>query len=98
MADVSTARGRRMRAMHCILAASRRTGRAVKFRGTQWVFVLSLLSVVTLHAQGKIDSSTHTVQMIPVEKDVSLEVLDWGRHGPTLGSANRLARHGSRLR
>ena len=70
-----------MRSMHCILAASRRRGRAVKFRGTQRVFVLSLLSVVTLHAQGKIDSSSHTVQMIPVEKDVSLEVLDWGGTG-----------------
>jgi non-heme chloroperoxidase len=73
-----------MRSMHCILAASRRRGRAVKFGGTQWVFVLSLLSVVTLHAQGKIDSSSHTVQMIPVEKDVSLEVLDWGGTGRPL--------------
>jgi non-heme chloroperoxidase len=47
-------------------------------------FVLPLLLVITLHAQGKIDPSNHTVQMIPVEKDVSLEVLDWGGTGRPL--------------
>ena len=56
----------------------------MKFRGTQSVFVLSLLLVVALHAQEKVDSSHHTVQMVSVEKDVSLEVLDWGGIGRPL--------------
>jgi non-heme chloroperoxidase len=56
----------------------------VKFRGTQLVFVLSLLSVVALRAEGKLDSSGHSVLMIPVEKDVSLEVLDWRGTGRPL--------------
>lgn len=28
------------------------------------------------------DTTTHTVQIVPVEKDVKLEVLDWGGTGP----------------
>jgi non-heme chloroperoxidase len=56
----------------------------VNYRGTQWGFVLCLLLAVALHAQEKIDSSNHTVRMISVEKDVSLEVLDWGGIGRPL--------------
>ena len=56
----------------------------MKFRGGQWIFVLCLLPVVPLHAQEKIDSSKHTVQMISVEKGVTLEVLDWGGSGRAL--------------
>jgi pimeloyl-ACP methyl ester carboxylesterase len=37
-----------------------------------------------LHAQEKADSSNHSVQMISVERDVSLEVLDWGGIGRPL--------------
>jgi pimeloyl-ACP methyl ester carboxylesterase len=47
-------------------------------------FVLLFLLVVTLHAQEKLDSSRHTVQMVSVEKGVSLEVLDWGGTGRPL--------------
>ena len=32
----------------------------------------------------KIDASPHTIQMIPVEKDIKLEVLDWGGTGRPL--------------
>ena len=56
----------------------------MKLQGTNCVFVLSFLLAVTLHAQKAVDSSSHTVQMIPVEKDVSLEVLDWGGSGRPL--------------
>jgi non-heme chloroperoxidase len=56
----------------------------VKFRRTKWVFVFSLLPAVISYAQEKVDSSKHTVQMISVEKDVSLEVLDWGGIGRPL--------------
>jgi non-heme chloroperoxidase len=57
----------------------------MRFRGTQFVhFVFLFLLTVTLHAQEKIDSSRHTVQMVSVEKGVSLEVLDWGGTGRPL--------------
>lgn len=57
----------------------------MRFRRTQSVhFVLLFLLVVTLHAQENLDSSRHTVQMVSVEKGVSLEVLDWGGTGRPL--------------
>jgi pimeloyl-ACP methyl ester carboxylesterase len=57
----------------------------MKFRKTQSVlFVHLFLLVVTMHAQEKLDSSRHTVQMISAEKGVSLEVLDWGGTGRPL--------------
>ena len=57
----------------------------MRFRRTQSVhLVLLFLLVVTLHAQEKLDSSRHTVQMVSVEKGVSLEVLDWGGGGRPL--------------
>ena len=55
------------------------------FRGTQSIcFGLPLLLFVTLDAQEKADSSPHTVQMVSVERGVSLEVLDWGGIGRPL--------------
>lgn len=45
---------------------------------------MSLFLAVALHAQEKVDSSKHSVQMISVEKGVSLEVLDWGGTGRPL--------------
>ncbi len=61
----------------------------MRFRRTHCVrFVLLFFLVVALHAQEKIDSSPHTIQMVSVGKGVSLEVLDWGRHWQTAGSAN----------
>jgi pimeloyl-ACP methyl ester carboxylesterase len=42
------------------------------------------LLVVTLHAQEKVDSSPHTVKLVPVETGISLEVLDWGGSGRPL--------------
>jgi len=57
----------------------------MRFRRTQLVrLVIPFLLVVTLHAQEKLDSSRHTVQMVSVEKGVSLEVLDWGGTGRPL--------------
>ncbi len=56
----------------------------MKCRGTQWGFVLCLLLAVASDAQDNIDSSNHSVRMISVEKDVSLEVLDWGGVGRPL--------------
>lgn len=53
----------------------------MKFQRTQRGFILSLLSAVALHAQLTVDSSSHKVEMILVEKNVSLEVLDWGGTG-----------------
>ena len=55
----------------------------MRFRRVHFV-LLFFLVVVTLHAQEKIDSSPHTVQMVSVEKGVSLEVLDWGGTGRPL--------------
>jgi non-heme chloroperoxidase len=55
----------------------------VKFR-MLWVLLLSPLLVGTLPGQEKVDSSKHAVQMVQVEKDVSLEVLDWGGTGRPL--------------
>jgi non-heme chloroperoxidase len=45
-----------------------------------WVVALAIPLCITLHAQNN-DSSPHTVQFITVEKDVKLEVLDWGGSG-----------------
>jgi len=38
----------------------------------------------TKETEWKIDSSPHKVQLIPVEKDIKLEVLDWGGTGRPL--------------
>lgn len=50
-----------------------------------WVLAL-LTSAVLLNAQKmqKVDTSPHSVRMIPVEPDVKLEVLDWGGSGRPL--------------
>jgi non-heme chloroperoxidase len=55
----------------------------VKFR-MLCVLLLSPLLLGALLGQEKIDSSQHAVQMVKVEKDVSLEVLDWGGSGRPL--------------
>jgi non-heme chloroperoxidase len=47
-------------------------------------FVLLFFLAITLRAQEKTGSSLHAVQMVPVEKGVSLEVLDWGGTGRPL--------------
>jgi non-heme chloroperoxidase len=57
----------------------------MRLRGTWWAyFILPLSLGVALHAQEKPDLSKHTVQMVSVEKGVSLEVLDWGGTGRPL--------------
>jgi len=64
----------------------------MRFRRTQSVhFVLLSLLMVTVHAQEKVDSSRHTVQMISVDKGVELEVLDWGGTGRPLVLLSGLA-------
>lgn len=49
-----------------------------------WLIALLALSSTILHAQDRTDSSTHTVQLVTVDKDVKLEVLDWGGTGRSL--------------
>jgi hypothetical protein len=51
--------------------------------------VLTILLALSLPAQQQIppkpaDHSNHTVQFVTVEKDVNLEVLDWGGQGRPL--------------
>lgn len=43
-----------------------------------------VLERATPETAWKLDSSPHTVQMVPVEKGVNLEVLDWGGSGRPL--------------
>ena len=43
--------------------------------------VLIVLAAGVLHSQDQKDSSSHTVQFVTVDKDVKLEVLDWGGTG-----------------
>jgi non-heme chloroperoxidase len=45
------------------------------------LIALVALSAGVLHAQNQTDSSPHTVQFVTVDKDVKLEVLDWGGIG-----------------
>lgn len=45
---------------------------------------LMMLSASELYAQNQADHSPHTVQFVSVEKDVKLEVLDWGGSGKPL--------------
>jgi non-heme chloroperoxidase len=45
---------------------------------------LIVLSASELYAQNHADHSSHTVQFVSVEKDVKLEVLDWGGSGKPL--------------
>jgi len=45
---------------------------------------LTTLLVGTVHAQNKPDTSPHSVQFVTVDKDVKLEVLDWGGVGRPL--------------
>jgi hypothetical protein len=45
------------------------------------LIVFIALFANTLSAQDKPDSSTHAVQFVTVDKDVRLEVLDWGGAG-----------------
>jgi non-heme chloroperoxidase len=47
-------------------------------------FALVALSAGVLHAQNQTDSSPHSVQFVTVDKDVKLEVLDWGGVGRPL--------------
>jgi non-heme chloroperoxidase len=62
----------------------------MRFYGSLVFHVTALICFTgVLRAQGAPphpaqDSSPHTVQMIPVEKDVKLEVLDWGGTGRPL--------------
>lgn len=45
---------------------------------------LSVLSASEVYAQNQADHSPHTVQFVSVDKDVKLEVLDWGGSGKPL--------------
>ena len=45
---------------------------------------LTTMSIGLLHAQNQPDSSPHSVQFVTVDKDVKLEVLDWGGVGRPL--------------
>jgi len=45
---------------------------------------LSVLSASEVYAQNQTDHSPHTVQFVSVDKDVKLEVLDWGGSGKPL--------------
>jgi len=45
---------------------------------------LNALFWFSVHAGAQADSSPHTVQMVPVEPGVQLEVLDWGGSGRSL--------------
>jgi len=56
----------------------------VKVRKIRLVFVIPFLAIVALHAQEKVESSRPGVQMVSVERDVGLEVLDWGGTGRSL--------------
>jgi non-heme chloroperoxidase len=59
----------------------------VKQRTRSGLYLATLLACVSfLKAQNtqKTDTSPHTVQMIPVEADIKLEVLDWGGTGRPL--------------
>lgn len=49
-----------------------------------WLTVMMGLSKCTLLAQDRTDSSPHTVQFVTVDRDVKLEVLDWGGTGRPL--------------
>lgn len=45
-----------------------------------WTIALATLLLTTAHGQD-IDSTAHTVQFVPVDENVKLEVLDWGGSG-----------------
>jgi non-heme chloroperoxidase len=49
-----------------------------------WLVPLAILAASNLHAEDMTDSSPHTVQFVTVDKDVKLEVLDWGGAGRPL--------------
>jgi pimeloyl-ACP methyl ester carboxylesterase len=49
-----------------------------------WVITFFMLPASFAHAQDGTDSSSHTVQFVTVDKDVKLEVLDWGGTGRPL--------------
>ena len=49
-----------------------------------WIIALTTLSGFPLHGQQAPDTSPHKVQFVTVEKDVRLEVLDWGGAGRPL--------------
>jgi non-heme chloroperoxidase len=49
-----------------------------------WLIVLTALSTIALRAQESPDTSSSKVQFVSVEKDVKLEVLDWGGTGRPL--------------
>ena len=57
-------------------------------KAMQWIVAFTTLSASALQGQQPpakaLDTSSHTVQFIAVDKDVKLEVLDWGGHGRPL--------------
>jgi pimeloyl-ACP methyl ester carboxylesterase len=53
-------------------------------KGLLWLVAVSAFSANAVYAQETPDTSTHTVQFVTVDKDVKLEVLDWGGTGRPL--------------
>ncbi len=51
---------------------------------TLWIIALTVLIASALRAQESTDTSHHSVQFVTVERDVKLEVLDWGGTGRPL--------------
>jgi pimeloyl-ACP methyl ester carboxylesterase len=49
-----------------------------------WIIALTTLSGFALYGQQTPDTSAHKVQFVTVDKDVKLEVLDWGGAGRPL--------------
>jgi non-heme chloroperoxidase len=48
------------------------------------LIIFTALFPIALHAQEHTDSTPHTVQLVTVDKDIKLEVLDWGGTGRPL--------------
>src|ERR1700678_1196245 len=60
------------------------SGRLRMKRLALWIIALTTLSGFPLRGQQAPDTSPHKVQFVTVEKDVRLEVLDWGGAGRPL--------------
>src|SRR5882724_179247 len=55
--------------------------RKLRIHGMFWLVPLLAFTISLLRAEDVTDTSPHTVQFVSVDKDIKLEVLDWGGTG-----------------
>jgi pimeloyl-ACP methyl ester carboxylesterase len=70
--------------MGCNAYDRAKSPRSHQVKNTMLMFLALIVFSASIHAQNQPDPSSHTIQFVTVDKDVKLEVLDWGGSGRPL--------------